>query len=150
MGKADRKPIAEAWLRDALVARIDTHGSVEDAKRALRAEFEAGLPFTYRNADGVRVAGDPRFWHELWADFEPFENRAFIGDPVSSTSDPPYPPSDLPSEMRAIKVAVAAPAPAEAVASSDESEEPEQPRIGRPSGELSRNMGDENRLKAAY
>jgi hypothetical protein len=105
MAKAtDHKPTAEQWCRDALVARIDTHGSVEDAKRALLADLENGLPYTYRNADGVRVAGDPRFWHELWAEIEPFENRAFIGDPVSSTSDPPYPPSDLPSAMREIKV----------------------------------------------
>jgi hypothetical protein len=107
--KADRKPIAELWYRDAVAARIETHGSEEDAGRALFAELKAGLPYTYLRADGERVVGDPRFWHELFVHIEPSKNRAILYDPIAPLASDP--PSDLPSEMREIKVAVAMPAP---------------------------------------
>jgi hypothetical protein len=108
--KADRKPIAELWYRDAVAARVDTYGSVEDAERALLAELKSGLPYSYRNADGVRVAGDPGFWHELFVTVEPSKNRAVSGNPIVGI-ETPDPPSELRLEMREIKVAVATPAP---------------------------------------
>jgi len=110
MAEAAPKSIGdEIWFNDAVMLRIDTWGSAEEAERALVRELKDGVPWSHVLPDGTRVPGDAAFWSELFVQVDRAQNRAYIAaliEPMPPFTTPD--PSAAPTAVFAIKVARAA------------------------------------------